>query len=54
MEITGTIKTIKETATFGASGFKKRELVLMLLKYWFTFKNFPLNSSFCFFSLWHL
>ena len=28
MEITGTIKTIKETATFGASGLKKRELVL--------------------------
>lgn len=28
MEITGTIKTIKETATFGAIGFKKRELVL--------------------------
>ena len=28
MEITGTIKVINETQSFGASGFKKRELVL--------------------------
>lgn len=29
MEITGTIKLINETQTFGASGFKKREFVVV-------------------------
>ena len=28
MEVTGTIKAIGETATFGAKGFRKRELVI--------------------------
>ena len=28
MELTGTIKVIGETATFGATGFRKRELVI--------------------------
>ena len=28
MEVTGKIKTINETATYGASGFRKRELII--------------------------